>query len=337
MKRQTFLAAIVALVGTAGVSQADIVIDGSLDAAYGSALSVQNVMTGFGDSNLGTIDYANGSELDNAYGVVVGDYLHLFLGGNLESNFNKLEIFLDFKKGGQNRLRGDNPDVDFNGLNRMGDDGTGIGLTFDAGFEADFYVTTTCGGGPFSTYANTAQILTDGGGTGEYIGSGGAGARAVLNGTNGTLIGYNNSNIAGVSGGGKSASGKGVTTGVEIALPLALLADYAGGDIKVCAFINGGGHDFLSNQILGGAGPSGNFGEPRVVNFDFAAGDQFFVIPGGGTTVCTGDIDGDGTVGPTDLAFLLGAWGTAEVDLDGDGTTAASDLAILLGAWGACP
>jgi Protein of unknown function (DUF642) len=52
---------------------------------------------------------------------------------------------------------------------------------------------------------------------------------------------------------------------------------------------------------------------------------------------CAGDLDANGTVGPDDLAALLGAWGTAACDLNNDGTTASEDLAILLGAWGSCP
>ncbi len=51
---------------------------------------------------------------------------------------------------------------------------------------------------------------------------------------------------------------------------------------------------------------------------------------------CDADLDGDGTVGPSDLASLLGAWATPGADLDGDGTTGMGDLAILLGAWGGC-
>lgn len=48
------------------------------------------------------------------------------------------------------------------------------------------------------------------------------------------------------------------------------------------------------------------------------------------------DLDGDGLVGPADLALLLGAWGTAgpQGDLNGDGSVGAADLSILLGAWG---
>ncbi|MBL9149287.1 MAG: S8 family serine peptidase [Phycisphaerae bacterium] len=48
------------------------------------------------------------------------------------------------------------------------------------------------------------------------------------------------------------------------------------------------------------------------------------------------DLDNDGTVGPTDLGLLLGAWGGPGADLNGSGTTGPDDLAILLGAWGGC-
>ncbi len=48
-----------------------------------------------------------------------------------------------------------------------------------------------------------------------------------------------------------------------------------------------------------------------------------------------GDLDGDGTVGATDLSTLLAAWGAANstADLDGDGFVGAADLAALLAAW----
>ncbi|MCH8879288.1 MAG: hypothetical protein IID34_05330 [Planctomycetes bacterium] len=54
----------------------------------------------------------------------------------------------------------------------------------------------------------------------------------------------------------------------------------------------------------------------------------------------TGDLDGDGEVGPFDLALLLGSWGPCgdcedcPADLDGDCRVGAADLAILLGNWG---
>ena len=51
-----------------------------------------------------------------------------------------------------------------------------------------------------------------------------------------------------------------------------------------------------------------------------------------------GDLNGDGVVGPADLAILLGTWGDCvnecPADFNGDGTVGPADLAILLGNWG---
>jgi hypothetical protein len=47
-----------------------------------------------------------------------------------------------------------------------------------------------------------------------------------------------------------------------------------------------------------------------------------------------GDLNGDGSISASDLAILLGAWGTSGPgDLDVSGTVDAADLALLLGAW----
>ena len=69
-----------------------------------------------------------------------------------------------------------NPDIDFDGSQQNGDDGTGNGLTFDVGFEADMWIGMTCGGDTFATYANYAELPTEGAGYGEYVGSGSSGA-----------------------------------------------------------------------------------------------------------------------------------------------------------------
>lgn len=261
-------------------------IDGTRDALYNNALVVQDTPTGFGDSNLGQVDYANGSELDAAYAYVdmASSTLYLMLTGNLESNFNKLELFFDTKAGGQNRLRGDNSSVDFNGLNRMGDDGSGNGLTFDAGFEADYWIGITGGGSPYALYANWAELLTAGGGTGDYLGTTGAASSGVLTGGNnpyGIRVTINNSNTGGVTSSlADPAAAAAVTTGIELAIPFAAIGidPFITSSIKVSAFINGGGHDFLSNQVLGGVGGLGNLGEPRDVNFASIAGDQYFTV-----------------------------------------------------------
>lgn len=58
------------------------------------------------------------------------------------------------------------------------------------------------------------------------------------------------------------------------------------------------------------------------------------------TPNCAEDLDFDHQVGASDLAALLGAWGTAPengfADLDGDGEIGAGDLALILGSWGTC-
>lgn len=250
-----------------------IVLDGTADAVYGPAIVVQNTQTGFGDNTDPAVDFANGSELDAGYGFISGGTLHLVLAGNLESNFNKLEIFIDSVPGGQNQLAGDNPDVDFNGLNRMGDDGSGNGLTFDAGFMSDYYITATGGNNPYEFFANFAPTDSSGG-FGTFLG-GGPGTSIL--GVNGINLAINNSNIAGVDGGNGPSDGSGVLTGIELEIPLSVIGNPAG-EVLISAFINGGGHDFVSNQVLGGIGGGDNLGEPRDVNFNDIAGNQFFTV-----------------------------------------------------------
>lgn len=54
----------------------------------------------------------------------------------------------------------------------------------------------------------------------------------------------------------------------------------------------------------------------------------------------TGDLDGDGSVGPADLGILLSTWGACDdpagcpADLTGDGAVTSRDLGQLLAAWG---
>ena len=161
-------------------------IDGTRETTGWSTRSQQSARTGFGNSNSGTTDYANGSELDGVYTRVAGGVLYFFLTGNLESNHNTMEIFIDTGSAqGQNRLRGDNPAVGGDGLHltRMGDDGSNNGFTFDAGFNASYWVGLNCGDAPFALYVDYAQLSNNdgsGGGVGYYCGSSGAACKVVL-------------------------------------------------------------------------------------------------------------------------------------------------------------
>jgi hypothetical protein len=58
---------------------------------------------------------------------------------------------------------------------------------------------------------------------------------------------------------------------------------------------------------------------------------------GGIPAAQSADLTGDGTVGPADLAQLLGQWGpcaACDADLNDDGAVGPADLAALLANWG---
>ncbi len=235
---------------------AAITVDGSMDVAEGYyRATLQNTPTGFGDNTEPVYNIANGSELDGAYYMMDSTDLYIMLTGNLETNFNKLDIFIDSMAGGQNQLLGGdvNPDIDYGGLRNMS------GLMFDTGFEADYFLTITNNnsGDGMESYANFAGTPTGGGGTGESLGGG---AGTVVTGTNGIMVAIDNSNIAGVFTDtlGFPIS---VTTGIEIQIPLSVIGSPTG-NVKVSAFINNSGHTYLSNQVLGGIGGGANLGNP---------------------------------------------------------------------------
>ena len=352
MKNYYFVASS-ALLLSASVFAQVVAIDGTAEAAYGPAAVVQSVGTQFGNSIDGFRGTCGGSELDGAFASLdaTGGYLYLTLAGNLQSNFNKFELFIDCKAGaGQNQLRSDNVDVDFNGLNRMGADAVNAqpGLKFDAGFDADFYFTCTGGNAPYTLYANFAQVLTEGGGIGSYIGQSvtdpTTGGIRIDDVTYGIQAAIDNSNILGVDGDPAGTStGAGVATGIEVRIPTSVLGWDGVSPIKVCAFINGGGHDYASNQFISPLPAGyGNMAEPRLIDMSVIPGDQFFIV-GGGTppNPCPSDLDGDHFVGGSDLGGLLGAWGpcgpSCPADFDRDGAVTGSDLGKMLGDWGACP
>jgi hypothetical protein len=100
----------------------------------------------------GTEFIANGSELNALYAYVdpCAERLYIMLTGNLQNQSgsacseggNKVLLFLDGDGAteGQNTLRADNLDVGFSILRNMGPGGTDAGLTFDAGFFADYFM-----------------------------------------------------------------------------------------------------------------------------------------------------------------------------------------------------
>ena len=83
---------LVAIALMATLAFATPIVDGTKDAEYGPAVAVQMVQTSFDD---------NDSEWNAGYGRIDAGKLYLMLTGNLQNNFNKLEIFIDSKAGGQ--------------------------------------------------------------------------------------------------------------------------------------------------------------------------------------------------------------------------------------------
>jgi len=156
-------------------------IDGTLDvSSYGAPITVQTVDTGFGNSTLGQTGFANGSELNALYAQVreadLGDgpqtYLFVFVSGNVETNFNKFNMWIDSQAGGQNVVRNDNSGAE--GLN------THNGMTFDSGFEADYYISFRGGGGSPDWFADFSQVLTNGGGSGGFLGTTNNGVAGII-------------------------------------------------------------------------------------------------------------------------------------------------------------
>ncbi len=301
MKTLAALAALAATLVLPAAAQAQIVVNGTAEAAYSSPLATQDTVTGFGDSTAGTATPTDGaSELDAAYGTVQNGMLYLVLAGNLEGNHNKLDVFIDSVPGqGQNTLVKNNPvpphnTPDGSDLQRLSaDPGTpgSVGLTFDSGFAPDYYLSANGGGTPYTFSVSFATLPTAGSGTAYNIGSttatGSSSTGALTGGDAGApkiQAAIDNSNTAGVSGTGavNAVTGAGsVKTGVEFAIPLSALGNPTG-PITVCAFINGSIGDFLSNQVLGGIGgfhSSANLGDPRGVNFAAIPGAQYFTVP----------------------------------------------------------
>jgi hypothetical protein len=97
----------------------------------------------------------------------------------------------------------------------------------------------------------------------------------------------NNSNTAGVEGSGSApwetaGNPQDVTTGIEFSIPLSEIG-YTSGPIKITAFVNNGGHDFLANQVSGEGILLGNLGG-LMPNFETEfTGNQFVTIPAAAT------------------------------------------------------
>jgi hypothetical protein len=268
--------AVVSLLAVSGLAGRAATIDGSLDAAYGGALSVQTANTGFGADTAAN----GGNQLDAAYGYISGGYLNLFFAGNT-SDGNYLDVFLADGRTGQSTFN-----VTGGGFSSTSTESMD-GSVFSPGFSATYslHLNTYAG----TIYANLYDLVA---GTGGYAGSAPDAGGTV----GGVMMAVNNSSPAG-TGSNTGTGALAVNTGWEIAIPVS----YLGGSpssVNVLADINGGNEGYLSNQFLPGLpdgtanlGGGGGYSGPAAGAFDFGS------TPGKYLTVATVPEPGTLTIG----------------------------------------
>ncbi|GHC61038.1 hypothetical protein [Roseibacillus persicicus] len=261
-----------------------LLCNGYREDLYGAAIAVQAVQTNFGDTNA----QDSRSELNAAYAGIQDGKLFLMLTGNIENNFNKLQIFIDSTSA-----------VGTNVLTAAGNDGSGNmnGLIFDTAFQPDYHLIVRRGlgstnqldldisnlaTGQFASYSNIF------GGSQEGFGETGTPNAGLLT-PNPIGVGYFNLNFAGVTGGTGAAdqtAAQAVRAGLEVCIDLADIGSPTGTDIKAMAFITSDNHGFTSNQFLGalpidlngeGAGTD-NLGTTNLIDLSAIDGDQCFTI-----------------------------------------------------------
>jgi hypothetical protein len=266
-------------------------VSGTLGPQYGTPLAMQTSQSdvgGLGDPSW-RVDTNGGSQLDAAYGYVSNGTLYLFFAGSLTfwlqleggiTHWLPLDVFIDCAPGGQQRLLADYPTIEpgVYDLKRM------AGLTFDAGFDADYWLSLGGGPAPFSwphLQAYFAALPTAGGGGGAFLGATLPGAPGVLfGGTNpsGIQVTLDDGNQIGLGSGCGAPTPGPVTTGIEWAIPLAAIGDPTG-CIRVCAFVADQDHAMISNQVMGPIPPGTCSLTPAAAtDFSSAPGDQFFTI-----------------------------------------------------------
>lgn len=262
------LLAVAALMALAAASYAvPPVLDGTINSAeYGAGFQIatQSTQTNFGDATTTTLSAANGSELDTLSVASDAGDLYIAVTGNLESNGNQLQIFIDADNNsatGATSITTDNY-------------ATYNGITFPVAFGYEGGLSPNTSGGDM--YVNSRKAA-------------GNGATSVVSNYEGTAVGVsnvtiagisfalNNSNVAGVAAGTGAAvavDAQAVTTGLEVKIPAAYLTTInngtpVSGTVKLFVAISSSG-GYFSNQILPAlATPADNLGSGP--NFSTAA------------------------------------------------------------------
>lgn len=236
-------------------------IDGTRDAVYGSALSLQTVQTQFGDAN-GNLIGGSGGELDGLYATADNTNLYVFLAGNVEASGNGVFVLLD----ASNLTSGTNVLPNITGsLDDLWASADSIGgTTLSASFAPEYGLFWKPFGNPVDYAVTVANFAAA-----SSVSPGNQNTGATVNPAIGSVItiganaGYrfalNNANTGGVTGGDQafttSSLVSAVNTGLEIQIPLAAvgLSAGAGQSVKILALYTSGsfgGNTFASNQVL---------------------------------------------------------------------------------------
>lgn len=245
-------------------------------------LELQNNYTGFGDHKPGTGNFVPGSELNQLFVRKAQDALAIGITGNLETNGNAWVIFLDTKDGGENTLDSNAGPGALTGME---------GNSFDEGFEADYAIVINTAG---NVYVDVVDLQSD---SSRYLGYVPLDAPGVLAGDgadnpNGSSIGFDNTNNAGVIGAPPPdktaqqhmADAATALTGVEMLLSLQDIGTTSESlqEAKIMVILTGSS-GYLSNQTLPGLGTGSqqwNLGDAEVDfgNEETFPGDQFATV-----------------------------------------------------------
>ena len=276
-------------------ASAAVVIDGTLDADYGSILSTQTLTSNAQTNGADSTPVSSHVQLSNAYGQVdvANNHLNLFLGGAMNLNNERLILLIDADPttGVADLNLGAHSGVnDVGNVPTFAQSNNLKGAVMDAGFRPESMVQVMFGGGEqlyFDNLANgtetpyafaadprghTVTPIHRGAGAvnGAVTDSASAPALTISDntGNEGTLI---------------SSGFDAITTGYEIQFNLSDLGYAAGSPINVSAIITQQSNQAMSNQLLGPTDSSYTLGN-NYFNFNFAnntlwPGNQFFTVP----------------------------------------------------------